>query len=217
MITQLGFESVSPVREKIIWRDYVRTCSADEAALLRGIIKLYLGGRAFDADASYSTGRIWRNLPAPHLKFDLAPQARGVIGADAQALPLANESLNSIFFDPPFVVGPPAAPGIMRDRFSCFQSVAQMFAVYQNALGEFYRVLKPRGILVFKCQDVVDSGKQVWSEFEIMRRALDLGFTREDKLILLRENVVMSPNMEHQQHARKNHCYFLVFRKVVKP
>jgi len=216
MITQLGFESVLPVREKIIWRDYVRTCSADEAMLLRGIMKLYLGGRAFDADASYSTGRLWRNLPAPRLKFDIAPQARGVIGADAQALPLADASLVSIFFDPPFVLGVSDVPGIIRKRFSSFKSVAQMFGVYRNALGEFYRVLKPRGILVFKCQDVVDSGKQVWSEFEITRRALDLGFTREDKLILWRENVLMSPNMERQQHARKNHCYFLVFRKEAR-
>ena len=35
-----------------------------------------------------------------------------------------------------------------------------------------------------------------------------------DLFVLGRTNVLWSPNMANQQHARKNHCYFIVFQAV---
>ncbi len=69
------------------------------------------------------------------------------------------------------------------------------------------------GLLVFKCQDTVSGGKQYLSHVEIVRMAQDIGYEADDLFVLARRNVIWSDNMKNQQHARKTHSYFLVFKK----
>jgi len=52
------------------------------------------------------------------------------------------------------------------------------------------------------------------SHAKIIVDAQRIGFYIKDLFILGRNNIMWSPNMEHQQHARKNHCYFLVLQKT---
>ncbi len=195
----------------------IKTVSNDQSEILNNIIKLYCPN-GFDLDPTYSKGVFYKNVPPPKLKFDLDPQTEDTQQGDCLNLPLDGESVNSIVFDPPFVGGSrkDGKPGIIKTRFSYFPSVPKLWDFYWRSLLEFHRILSPNGILVFKCQDSVESSKQYMSHVAVMNMAYSIGFYAEDLFILVSENRIISPNQVKQQHARKYHSYFFVFRKTDK-
>jgi hypothetical protein len=208
------FETPEEIRRPN-WDKMVKSLSEDEKEIIRWIMTLYNNGEAFDLDPTYSVGRFWEGLPKPKYKFDINPQIDGVEKRDARNTELPAGSVKSIMFDPPFVVAPSPAPGIIRDRFSCYANVKELWKFYDEALQEFYRILSPAGLVVVKCQDIVSGGKQHLSHVAIINMAERIGFYSKDLFILYRKSVLWSPNMENQQHARKFHSYFLVFVKKV--
>jgi hypothetical protein len=121
-------------------------------------------------------------------------------------------SVASIVFDPPFIHARGEASIIGR-RFADQRSQHALRALYHAALAEFYRVLKPKGILVFKCQDIVESGRQVMNHCHIWQMANGLGFLDRDLFILVAKSRIVGHNHGRQQHARKFHSYFWVFEK----
>ena len=188
------------------------SCVATDKQALRNIMHLHNGGRRFAVDAAYSKGVMWRGLPEPEMKFDLAPQVDGVEQSDARSLPLEDGSVDSVAFDPPFLVRT-GSGSLIKDRFSCFSSVDEMWSVYGDALSEFMRVLEPKGIVAFKCQSQIYSGKQVWSEEEVFFMARQRGFYVQDKLYRLNGNPMARPGNHTQRHARRNVSTWWVFRK----
>ena len=202
---------ILPVHPRII-----QTTSYDQDYILESIIQLYCPS-GFDIDPTYSTGNFYKNIPKPKLKFDINPKIEGVEQADCRNLPLDNASVNSIMFDPPFVGGSRknGKPGIIKERFGYYRNVQhELWGMYRSALEEFHRILRPDGVLVFKCQDTIESSKQYLSHVEIINYAIHLGFYPKDIFILLAKNRIISPNQYKQQHARKFHSYFLVFLKT---
>jgi len=210
MSAQQVLFDVAPAVQPPRWGEKVRSLSFDEREIIRWIMLLHNDGQPFDLDPTYSTGRFWEGLPEPRLKMDIAPQAPGVIQADARALPLESGNVGSIMFDPPFVVAPSARPGIIRERFSCYLNVPALWAFYRGALVEFWRVLRPGGVVAFKCQDTVSGGINYMTHAAVIAMAQEIGYYVKDLFILARRNVLWSPNMANQQHARKTHSYFIV-------
>ena len=204
------------MEEKIDWSSHVRTVMTTDQEIIKAVIKLHNNGLNFDLDPTYSKGVFWRGLTPPNLKFDLNPVIEGVTQADCTALPIESESLQAIMFDPPFVLreSGKSHSGIIANRFSSFRSIEDLWCFYLKALEEFSRILKPGGIVAFKCQDTISGGKEYWSHFEIMKMAEKLDFHIKDILILYRgDNVLFSPNMKNQKHARKTHCYYIILEK----
>ncbi len=97
-------------------------------------------------------------------------------------------------FDPPFVIGIPngskdtEGSNIITNRFSSFKTLDDLWDFYHESLHEFKRLLRPNGILIFKCQDTVSSAKQCLSHVEIINYALSIGFYPLDLFILLARN-----------------------------
>lgn len=190
----------------------IRTAYTNERKLINDILFLYNNGNGVDIDPCYSTGRFWTGLPPPKYKFDLIPRFRDVCRADCVSLPIRSGVGKSIMFDPPFVTNP-SKTSIITNRFSAFNTLNDLKIMYQNSLREFYRVLTPNGLLVFKCQDLVYSHKQFLTHVFVINEAESIGFICHDCIILIRDNVLLSPRVKIQQHARKTHSYYLVFRK----
>lgn len=201
---------------KVDWSKHYRTVMSSDQEIITAVINLHNGGRNFDVDPTYSKGVFWKGLTPPKYKFDINPQVDGVEKASAHQLPLDTESVDSVMFDPPFVVRVKSeAKGIIHNRFSSFTSIPALWEFYRCALLEFHRILKPKGIVAFKCQDTIDGGKEYWSHFEVMKYAFEIGFKVKDLFILYRgDNVLFSPNMKVQKHARKTHCYYIVLEKL---
>jgi hypothetical protein len=85
--------------------------------------------------------------------------------------------------------------------------------LYFKSAGEANRVLRKDGIYIVKCQDEVCACKQRLTHVEIINHLAGLSFIAEDIFVLVRDNRPGVSRMIKQLHARKNHSYFLVFRK----
>jgi hypothetical protein len=185
--------------------------------LLAAILRLYVPYGRFQADPTWGKGGIHKGLGLPDWRSDIAPDPTDTLTrrCDVRSLPIGDEAFNSIVFDPPFLAGG-GIKGIMHGHYSSFATTSALFDFYMEALTELWRVLKPGGILVFKCQDMQNGRTQAFSHCEIYRQALSLGFYALDLFILKNENRMKPHNMGEQIHARKSHCYFWVFKKSYK-
>ena len=197
--------------------EIIKSVSYNQIEIIRNIMKLYSIDR-FDLDATYSTGMFYDSgvIQQPKIKSDIKPQAEGVNEYDCRSLPLDDCSISSIMFDPPFIASIPKNEdtGIISQRFGSYRSVAKdLWSMYRDALIEFYRILKKDGVLVFKCQDSVDAGKQCLSHIEIINSAIITGFYPKDLFVLIAKNRIIGKHHRNQQHSRKYHSYFLVFIK----
>jgi len=199
----------------------IKTISYDQTEIINNILELHVENGIIDCDPTYSTGNFYKNnnIKKPLLKFDLFPQSEEVEKSNSNNLPIENESLNTIMFDPPFLSskGPSLkekkeGSNIITSRFSSFESIKELWIYYRESIIEFYRILDNNGILIFKCQDTVSGGKNYFSHVYVMNEALKVGFYPKDLFVLLAKNRIIG-KMKKQQHARKYHSYFWVFQK----
>ena len=79
-------------------------------------------------------------------------------------------------------------------------------------MSETHRILKPGGLLLVKCQDEVQSGRQRWSHIEVQKIACRLRMTSQDLFVITQKRAPMIQRT-NQKHARKNHSYCWVFKK----
>ena len=198
----------------------VKSISFDEQEIIQGILKLHCE-YPIELDPTYSKGNFYKKgIKAPKYKYDIEPQLSEVVKANAEHLPLEDECINTIMFDPPFLATTGKSLLIKNDsnkinkRFGVYPTEKKLHRFYINALKEFHRLLKNNGILIFKCQDKVSSGKQYFSHNFIINEAEKLGFYTKDMFILLAKNrIVADWQLKNQKNARKFHSYFLVFEK----
>jgi len=197
--------------------DIIKTISYNQIEIIKDIVSLHTG--YIELDPTYSKGNFYKDglIKEPHYKYDLFPQREGVIESDAAALPLQDSFIKCMMFDPPFIVGNTTGKpsGKIAQRFGAFRYIKDLWAWYDLCLIEFYRIIKPKGYLIFKCQDTVSSGKQYLSHIHIINEAEKLGFYTKDLFVLLAKNRIIGHNHKNQKHARKFHSYFLVFEKKV--
>lgn len=193
----------------------MKSVSYDQEEIITNIIKLYCP-EGIECDVTYSKGVFYKNIQEPKYKFDLYPQVEGVVEADCRKLPLNDRSVKVIMFDPPFVAASPKgeAEGIITKRFGYYKNIQnEMWSFYWDAMRELNRVLAEDGVLIVKCQDVIDSSKQYMSHCEIMNYAVKLGLYPKDLFILIAKNRIIGKFHKKQQHSRKYHSYFWVFKK----
>ena len=82
-----------------------------------------------------------------------------------------------------------------------------------DTLGQCTGLKDKNGILIFKCQDKVSSGKQYLSHIFIINEAVELGFYPKDLFVLIAKTRLVADWQKNQKHSRKFHSYFLVFEK----
>lgn len=191
----------------------IKSISYSNTEILENINFLYLNNKGFELDPTYSKGNFYKDFPQPKHKSDLIPQFDDVKKADFIDLPFENNSINSICFDPPFVFGTAGQRknNTMSKRFSIIDTHKDLMDLYNLSLKEFNRILKPKGVLAFKCQDYTDS-KSYFNHNYIFNFAINNNFVGLDIFILLAKNRIYNPNLQ-QRHSRKFHCYWWVFRK----
>ena len=199
----------------------IKSISYSQTEILRNILALHVPGGVIDCDPTYSTGGFYRDgvISPPRLRFDIHPQAEGVVQADCRNLPVESESIRCMIFDPPFLAtkGKSLENGAgnrLNRRFGVFPSEPELHQFYIDSMVEAHRVLVPHSILIFKCQDKISGGKQYMSHVFIMNEAVKIGFYPRDLFILLAKNrLVADWQIQSQKNARKYHSYFLVFEK----
>lgn len=200
----------------------IKTISFDEQEILRNILKLHCHGKDIELDPTYSIGNFYKQgLAIPKYRYDIEPQVEGVQKANAEKIPLPDNHVSVSIFDPPFLAttgkslkDKKGSGNKINKRFGVYPDETSLILFYQKALKEFYRVTKENGILIFKNQDKVSSGKQYFSHCTIHSMAVAMGWYPLDLFILLaKHRIVADWQLRNQKHARKFHSYYWVFRK----
>lgn len=193
----------------------IKTVYSNDQDIIKAILDLHVGRDMFDLDPTFSLGKFYKGIKEPKVKFDLYPQREDVREGDCRDLPLESGSVHSICFDPPFLAGYTTGKttGIIGKRFEGFRYMSDVWEFYRNSIKEFYRILEDGGVLAFKCQDTVSSGKQWFSHCFIYDEAKQVGFTSKDLFIHVASSRMVGHNHKNQKHARKFHSYWWVFKK----
>lgn len=194
----------------------ISTIGFNQQQMINDILELH-SPDGIELDPTYSKGIFYKSgeVKQPLLKYDLFPQTDDTVMASADNLPIVESSIKSIMFDPPFIVGhtKDKPTGIIGQRFHGFRYIKDLWGWYDLCLAEHFRILKKGGVLIFKCQDTVSSGKQHLSHVHIINKAESLGFYTKDLFVLLAKSRLIGHNHANQKHARKFHSYFIVFEK----
>ena len=197
----------------------IKSINDNQQSIIRDIIALHCP-KGIQLDPTYSKGVFYKGAKdlEPAQKFDLHPQTNDTMQGTADNLPHKDNEIYSIMFDPPFMVGftKQNPTGVMGERFHGFKYITELWSWYEKCLFEFYRILKNKGVLIFKCQDTVSSGKQYLTHNYVINKAEKIGFYCKDLFILTAKNRLIGHNHHNQKHARKYHSYFLVFVKNKK-
>jgi len=187
----------------------------NEQELLKAIIEIHLKDMNIHIDPMYFKGNFYKDISKPFHRFDINPIVDDCHKGDARNLPIESNYANSIILDPPFMFG---LHGQTKNYYSSrthgiFKDFVELKLFYKDVLKEAYRILKKKGILIFKCQDYTDS-KSTFVHCFVYQWAKEIGFYPKDLAILnLPKNKVTNNNLI-QRHLRKVHSYFWVFKKT---
>ena len=214
--------------------EVIKSISYNQKEILSNIIRLHNGGKPFQVDMTYSSGKFYSKdksdefyVPTPTIKLDVAPQEDDVIKIEPKGkLPFEDGMIQSIVIDLPFVILPQKAKSfvepsgktnnVMARRFSSYYPAVELFESYYHWISEAYRVLEENGICAFKCQNTVSGGKNYSTEEYSFMCANSVGFHVLDKFILLARARLISGKVKNQIHARKFSSTFYVWRKSRK-
>jgi hypothetical protein len=185
------------------------------------ILRLYLPPGSTVADVTYGKGVFWKNV-APGLFEVLKSDIKQ--GTDCRRLPYDDGLLDCVVFDPPYMHTPGGTAHEGHQNYEsyyknngCNQTEKKyheaVLDLYFKASEEAWRVLRPGGIYLVKCQDEVCACRQRLTHLEIANQLTERLFVVEDLFVLVRKNRPGVSRILKQRHARKNHSYFLVFRK----
>lgn len=192
----------------------ILTCtSGDNADLFPRVLELYVRPGAVVADVTYGKGVFWRNIPSGTYKLLATDLLQDKI--DFTRLPYGDESLDAEVMDPPYMNGGSGAKESLNKCYKNpgFNSYEAVYRLYMRGVLEAHRVLKKKAVLIIKCQPCVADHVQKPIHAHLIAGLPPLGFRFDDEFVLHSD---AKPIMRHgtQQHARKNHSYFLVFTKV---
>ncbi len=199
-------------------REVLRSVYESQDSILSAIQQLHCPD-GFEADLTFGNGQFWNKLPRPKYCLDVTPLHPGVVEADSRLLPLAPASLRNAVFDPPFLTYVRAgrehnAKVKMTSRFGGYYTYEELEDHYRDTISECYRVLRAKGKLIFKCQDIVHNHKLHCTHARVIWMAEIEGFRLADLFILPARHRMPGPQKGTQRHARIFHSYFLVFTKL---
>jgi hypothetical protein len=193
-------------------------------AVFPSVLELYVSAGSTVADITYGKGVFWKAVPKRRYKL-LATDLK--TGVDCRSLPYADSSVDCVVFDPPYMHTPGGTAHVNHQNYENYYANnvgakangtekkyhEAVLDLYFKAAHEAKRVLKPEGIFIVKCGDEVCANQQRLTHVELINEFCANGFVVEDLFVLLRNNRPGVSRILQQVHARKNHSYFLVFRK----
>jgi SAM-dependent methyltransferase len=195
----------------------------DDASLLELMLDFYPRQKpGLILDATVNAGRFWRGSSRKVIGLDIEASFQPTIVGSNMAMPFADEAFDVVVYDPPHI------PNQGKDRQKDFQSRFGLVVksprengynlthTYPPFVKEAYRVLIPEGVLLAKIADYVHNHRMQWAHFELMKAAMAVGFTACDMIIKTRKGPIVDPRWKKAHHARRQHAFWLVFRKSEK-
>ena len=188
----------------------------NEQELLKSLLEIHNDNDPIELDPMFFKGNFYKNgVELPRLRYDINPIIDNVEKADAKNLPLESNSIQCMILDPPFLFEKRKREQknyVSRTHTMFHNGWEELEQCYKGILQEAFRVLKKKGILIFKCQDYTDA-KTTMTHCYVWQWAQEIGFYAKDIAILnIPQSKIYNPNLK-QRHFRKTHTYFWVFEK----
>ena len=173
-------------------------------------------------DATVNGGRFWRRTNWNVVGMDINPEYNPTVVGDNTDMPFKDSSFDVVVYDPPHI------PNQGKDRSKDFntrfgltlksskEEGYNFSLMYPPFVAEAYRVLAPEGILLCKIADYVHGHRHQWAHIELIRAAREVGFCACDCIVKVRRGPIIDPRWKKAHHARRQHCYWLIFRKSKK-
>jgi hypothetical protein len=188
------------------------------------VLQLYVPDGSKVADVTYGNGVFWKQVETE--KYDFHPSDLKS-GVNCLKLPYGDGIFDAVVFDPPYMHTPGGTAHNGHQNFEQYYNNnginhttkkyhEAVLDLYFRAADEAARILRGDGIYIVKCQDEVCANQQRLTHVEIINELELKNFVVEDLFVVLRRNKPGVSRMLKQVHARKNHSYFLVFRKAMK-
>lgn len=200
------------------------------APVMTDILRLYVDQGTDGCDVTYGKGSFWSPEARAHIGH-LSGTDLFHDGVDLAALPYADASQGFHVLDPPYMCGFFRPAHEKTKAMASHSDFAARYshhvgggyrglyyhpaveAIYRDGLSEAWRVLRPGGVQITKCMDEVSNHKQHLTHVFIINEAVRLGFEVLDLFVVVRADKPHGRRIQRQEHARKNHSYFIVFRK----
>lgn len=186
------------------------------------VLAMYVAPGSVVADVTYGKGVFWKDIPPGKYKLRATDLIDGV---DCRKLPYKDGQIDCVVLDPPYMHTPGGTAHVNHQNFEQYyrnnsHSVPASRKYHEAVLDLYFaagreacRVLRTEGILIVKCADEVCANQQRLTHVEIINELATVGLICEDLFVLVRNNRPGMSRVVKQVHAKKNHSYFLVFRK----
>jgi tRNA G10 N-methylase Trm11 len=197
--------------------DIIKSVYFSQAEILDSIQAL-CGIDRFECDLTYGNGSFYKDRSKPFFRFDLDSELNDVDVCCSTKTPLKSASIGSCVFDPPFLTYVRSkrqgnGSMVMAKRFSGYWKYDELQDHYMKTIREAARIIKPSGVLIFKCQDIIHNHKMHCTHANILNWSKDW-FRLKDLFILCAKHRMPMPNKKGtQKHARIFHSYFLVLQR----
>jgi hypothetical protein len=138
-------------------------------------------------------------------------------------MPENDGSVRVVCFDPPYISTGSRETSTVDDLYARYglgelKGWRAVRSLIDAGLVECARVLAPRGYLLVKCMDYVESGHKVWNTFHVVAHAESIGLELVDRFIHLsgggpQVTTNLDGTPREQKHAREVSSMLLVFTK----
>lgn len=164
-------------------------------------------------DVTYGQGNFWTCYrPTRLITHDLA-----LDGVDFRQLPEADGTVDVVIFDPPYIAQGGRDTSTIQQFLGRYglvdvpKTAAELKLFIAAGMKESTRVLAPKGRLMVKCMDYVNSGRLVLGRHHVVATALDLGLEQVDEFVHY-SGLGPQPPGRSQVHSRRAHSFLCVFQ-----
>jgi|SRR5579859_1264507 len=194
----------------------------NNSELFPQILSLYVPAGSRIADVTYGKGVFWKDIAQRKYELHATDLSMGI---DCRDLPYDDGSMDCLVLDPPYMHTPGGTAHTNHQNYEGYYKNngtnngtgekyhEAVLALYFAAAREAKRVLKNGGIFIVKCADEVCANRQRLTHVELINEFAQMDFVVEDLFVLVRNNKPGVSRVLKQIHARKNHSYFLIFRR----
>jgi hypothetical protein len=233
--SSLPFETDADTNgEGLVLSGYYRHDNAD---VFPRVLQLYADYGDRIADLTWGHGSFWKKIPeslydvyGTDINPEKSPTGESVDARQISEYYADEDPFDVVVFDPPYAEGyfrrhSDMMPGQgshedFRSHYSQ-NSVPEMKGskwhqcvvdLYCEVGAEAQKILKDDGRLVVKVGDEVSAGKQELTHIQITNfYESALGMYTKDCFVMVREKGTQTSGVHTQQHARKNHTFFMIY------
>lgn len=211
-------------RKLLTSRPVLSVCTErNNGPLIAEVAQLWIKPIDRVVDLTYGRGLYWTYFqPKSLVTNDLHTEADHHF--DYRNLPSSwAQSFDVVVFDPPYTSTGSYDTSTVQDHYERYglgktKGWERVFADIAVGLTEATNILAPKGRLLVKCMDFVESGAIRWGRHHVVETVKTLGLRQIDEIIHFSgtgpqplENLDGSPR--RQVHSRRAHSFLLVFQK----